>query len=343
MKLATYKDGSRDGQLLVVSRDLASAHYATGIAGRLQQVLDDWSFLSPQLQDLSDELNAGRARHAFPFEPARCMAPLPRAYQWADGSAYLNHVELVRRARGAEVPASFYDDPLMYQGGSDDFAGPCDAVVVPSEAFGIDFEAEIAVVTADVRMGATPEQALDGIRLVMLANDVSLRNLVPAERAKGFGFLQSKPATAFSPVAVTLDELGEAWQGGRLHLTLQSTWNGRKVGMCDAGPDMTFHFGQLVAHIAKTRNVRAGSIVGSGSVSNKGMEKNGRMDWPKGYSCIAEKRCIETIQDGAPKTEFMRFGDTIRIEMKGRDGQSVFGAIDQHVVATGYADAPSAA
>ena len=332
MKLATYKDGSRDGQLLVVSRDLASAHYATGIASRLQQVLDDWNFLSPQLQDLYDDLNAGRTRHAFPFEPARCMAPLPRAYQWADGSAYLNHVELVRQVRGAEVPASFYTDPLMYQGGSDDFAGPCDPVVVASEAFGIDFEAEIAVVTADVKMGATPEQALDGIRLVMLANDVSLRNLIPAELAKGFGFFQSKPATAFSPVAVTLDELGDAWQGGRLHLTLQSTWNGRKVGICDAGPDMTFHFGQLVAHIAKTRNVRAGSIVGSGTVSNKGVEKNGRMEWPKGYSCIAEKRCIETLQDGAPKTEFMRYGDTIRIEMKGRDGQSVFGAIDQDVV-----------
>ena len=208
MKLATYKDGSRDGQLVVVSRDLSTAHYATGIADRLQPVLDDWSFLSPQLQDLYETLNGGKARHAFPFDPKMCMAPLPRAYQWADGSAYLNHVELVRQARNAEVPASFYTDPLMYQGGSDDFIGPCDPVVVPSEAFGIDFEAEIAVVTADVPMGATPEQALDGIRLVMLANDVSLRNLIPAELAKGFGFFQSKPATAFSPVAVTLDELG---------------------------------------------------------------------------------------------------------------------------------------
>ena len=331
MKLATYKDGSRDGQLVVVSRDLGSAHYATGIATRLQQVLDDWGFLSPQLQDLYDSLNRGNARHAFPFDPAQCMAPLPRAYQWADGSAYINHVELVRKARNAEVPESFYTDPLMYQGGSDDFIGPRDPVVVPSESFGIDFEAEIAVVTADVRMGATPEQALDGIRLVMLANDVSLRNLTPAELAKGFGFFQSKPATAFSPVAVTPDELGDAWVGGRLHLTLQSIWNGRKVGMCDAGEEMTFHFGQLIAHLAKTRNVRAGSIIGSGTVSNKGVEKNGRMDWPKGYSCIAEKRCIETILDGQPSTEFMKFGDTIKIEMKGKDGHSIFGAIDQEV------------
>lgn len=332
MKLATYKDGSRDGQLVVVSRDLGTAHYATGIASKLQQVLDDWGFLSPQLQDVYDQLNAGRARHAFPFDPAQCMAPLPRAYQWADGSAYLNHVELVRKARNAEVPESFYTDPLMYQGGSDDFIGPCDDVVVPSEAMGIDFEAEIAVITGDVKMGATPEQALDGIRLVMVANDVSLRNLIPAELAKGFGFFQSKPATAFSPVAVTLDELGGAWNHGRLDLVVQSTWNGRKVGMCDAGPEMTFHFGQLIAHVAKTRNVRAGSIIGSGTVSNKGVEQNGRTEWPKGYSCIAEKRCIETIQDGKPSTEFMKFGDTIRIEVKGRDGASIFGAIDQAIV-----------
>jgi fumarylacetoacetate (FAA) hydrolase len=333
MKLATYKDGSRDGQLVVVSRDLSTAHYATGIADRLQQVLDDWSFLSPQLQDLYETLNNGKARHAFPFDPKMCTAPLPRAYQWADGSAYLNHVELVRAARNSEVPASFYTDPLMYQGGSDDFIGPCDPVVVPSEAFGIDFEAEIAVVTGDVPMGSTPEQALEGIRLVMLVNDVSLRNLIPAELAKGFGFFQSKPATAFSPVAVTLDELGEAWDHGRVNLTVQSSWNGRKVGLCDAGPEMTFHFGQLIAHICKTRNVRAGSIVGSGTVSNKGVEVNGRTEWPKGYSCIAEKRCIETIQDGKPSTEFMKYGDTIRIEVKGRDGLSVFGAIDQAIAA----------
>ena len=324
MKLATYKDSSRDGQLVVVSRDLSTAHYATGIAGKLQQVLDDWNFMSPQLQDLYEALNQGKARHAFPFEPSRCMAPLPRAYQWADGSAFINHVELVRKARNAEVPESFYTDPLMYQGGSDDFIGACDDVVVASEDFGIDFEAEVAVITGDVRMGATPAQALEGVRLLMLANDVSLRNLIPDELAKGFGFFQSKPATAFSPVAVTPDEVGEAWDKGRLHMTLQSTWNGRKVGMCEAGPEMTFHFGQLIAHICKTRNVRAGSIVGSGTVSNK--------DWSHGYSCIAEKRAIETIEDGKPKTEFMKYGDTIRIEAKGKDGLSVFGAIDQKIV-----------
>ena len=325
MKLATYKDGSRDGQLVVVSRDLSSAHYATGIASKLQQVLDDWNFISPQLQDLSDSLNSGKARHAFPFNPAQCMAPLPRAYQWADGSAFINHVELVRKARNAEVPATFYTDPLMYQGGSDDFLGPLDDVVVASEKYGIDFEAEIAVITGDVPMRATPEQALDGVRLLVLANDVSLRNLIPDELAKGFGFVQSKPATAFSPVAVTPDEVGDAWRGGRLHLTLQSTWNGRKVGMCEAGDEMTFHFGQLIAHLCKTRNVRAGSIIGSGTVSNK--------DWSHGYSCIAEKRAIETIEDGAPKTAFMKFGDTIRLEVKGKDGQSVFGAIEQEIVA----------
>ena len=337
MKLATYKDGSRDGQLVVVSRDMSTAHYATGIANKLQQVLDDWNFLSPQLQDLYDALNraadasagAGKARHAFAFDPRQCMAPLPRAYQWADGSAYINHVELVRKARNAEMPASFYADPLMYQGGSDDLLGPCDEVVCASEAHGIDFEAEIAVITADVPMGATPEQALDGIRLVMLANDVSLRHLIAAELAKGFGFLQSKPATAFSPVAATLDEFSfngvNAWDQGRLHLTLQSSWNGRKVGMCEAGPEMTFHFGQLIAHLCKTRNVRAGSIIGSGTVSNK--------DWSHGYSCIAEKRAIETVQDGQPATEFMKYGDTIRIEMKGADGLSLFGAIEQEIVA----------
>jgi len=332
MKLATYKDGSRDGQLVVVSRDLSSAHYATGVADRLQQVLDDWNFMSPQMQDIYDTLNQGKARHAFSFDPRQCMAPLPRAYQWADGSAYLNHVELVRASRDAKVPESFYADPLMYQGGSDDFIGACDDVVCLSEDFGIDFEAELAVVTGDVPMGASPERALDGVRLLMLVNDVSLRNLVPGELAKGFGFLQSKPATAFSPVAVTPDELGSAWDKGRVNLTLQSSWNGRRVGMCEAGPEMSFHFGQLIAHLCKTRNVRAGSIVGSGTVSNKGVETKGRMDWPKGYSCIAEKRAIETIQNGKPSTAYMQYGDTIRIEMKGLDGQSIFGAIDQKMV-----------
>ena len=250
MKLATYKDGSRDGQLLVVSRDLTTAHYATGIAQRLQQALDDWNFISPQLQDLYDALNAGRARHPFPFDAAQCMAPLPRAYQWADGSAYLNHVELVRAARGAEVPESYFTDPLMYQGGSDDFLGARDDIRVADEAFGIDFEAELAVVTGDVPMAATPEQGLEAIRLLMLVNDVSLRNLIPDELAKGFGFFHGKPSTAFGPVAVTPDELGDAWQEGRVHLTLQISWNGRKVGLVDAGPDMRFHFGQLIAHAA---------------------------------------------------------------------------------------------
>ncbi len=349
MKLATYKDGSRDGQLVVVSRDLKLAHYASGIAQRLQQVLDDWNFISPQLQDLSDNLNQGRALHPFPFDAAMCMAPLPRAYQWADGSAYINHVELVRLARHAEVPANYYTEPLMYQGGSDDFLGPRDDALFTSEAHGIDFEAEIAVITSDLPMGCTPDRALDGIRLVMLANDWSLRHLVPDELAKSFGFLQSKPATAFSPVAVTLDEfkgLGavgatgatdatSAWVAGRLNLTLQSQWNGRTVGLCEAGGDMTFHFGQLIAHLCKTRNVRAGSIIGSGTVSNKGVEIKGKKDWPKGYSCIAEKRAIETILDGEPKTDYMKFGDTVKIEMKGRDGQSVFGAIEQKVEQAG--------
>ena len=331
MKLATYKDGSRDGQLVVVSRDLTTAHYATGIANRLQQALDDWNFISPQLQDLYDTLNHGKARHAFPFDPTLCMAPLPRAYQWADGSAYLNHVELVRAARGAELPESYFTDPLMYQGGSDDFLGAHDAIRVASEDFGIDFEAELAVITGDVPMAATPEQGLDAIRLLMLVNDVSLRHLIPDELAKGFGFFHGKPSTAFGPVAVTPDELGEAWIEGRVHLTMQVDWNGRKVGRCDAGPDMRFHFGQLIAHAARTRRLRAGSVIGSGTVSNPGVEKDGRREWPKGYSCIAEKRAMETIQDGAPKTDYMRFGDTVRIEMKGKDGESVFGAIEQNV------------
>ncbi|WP_089952115.1 fumarylacetoacetate hydrolase family protein [Limnohabitans sp. 2KL-3] len=332
MKLATYKDGSRDGQLVVVSRDLSTAHYATGIASKLQQALDDWNFLAPQLQDLYTTLNQGKARHAFPFDPERCMAPLPRAYQWADGSAYLNHVELVRASRNTEVPSSFYTDPLMYQGGSDDLLGPCDPVVCANEAFGIDFEAEIAVITGDVPMQTPADDAIEAVRLIMLANDVSLRNLIPNELAKGFGFLQGKPATAFSPVAVTPDELGEAWKGGRVHLTMQCTWNGRKVGMCEAGPEMTFHFGQLIAHLCKTRHVRAGSIVGSGTVSNKSVQVKGKPQWPKGYSCIAEKRAIETIQDGQPSTEYMKYGDTIRIEMKGLNGESVFGVIEQEVV-----------
>lgn len=325
MKLATLRDGSRDGQLVVVSRDLTLAHHAAGIVSRLQGALDDWNFIAPQLADLYQTLNEGRARHAFPFDPALAMAPLPRAYQWADGSAYVNHVELVRKARGAEIPPSFWTDPLMYQGGSDDLLGPRDAIVCPSEEFGIDFEAEVAVVTDDVPMGATPQAAAAQVRLLMLVNDVSLRNLIPAELAKGFGFFQSKPATAFSPVAVTPDELGEAWLGAKVHRPLVVHWNGEKVGAPNAGDDMTFDFGQLIAHIAKTRNVRAGSIVGSGTVSN--------LDRSRGYCCIAEKRSLEMIESGAARTPFMKYGDRVRIEMFDAHGQSIFGAIDQLVAA----------
>jgi fumarylacetoacetate (FAA) hydrolase len=252
------------------------------------------------------------------------MAPLPRAYQWADGSAYVNHVELVRKARGAEMPESFWEDPLMYQGGSDDFIGPMDDIVLAHEEWGIDFEAEVAVITGDVAMGATPDQAHQQIRLIMLANDVSLRNLIPPELAKGFGFLQSKPATSFSPVAVTPDELGDNWRGGKVHLPLRSSWNGRLVGQPEAGVDMVFNFPQLIAHLCKTRRARAGSIVGSGTVSNK--------DASRGYSCIAEQRCLETIEFGQAVTQFMRFGDTIRIEMLDEKGKSIFGAIEQKVV-----------
>jgi fumarylacetoacetate (FAA) hydrolase len=323
MKLATLNDGSRDGQLAVVARDLKTAHIADGIAPTLQAALDDWNFIAPQLDALYAELNEGRARRAFDFDPARCMAPLPRAFQWADGSAYVNHVELVRKARGADMPESFWEDPLMYQGGSDDFLGPMDDIVLAHEEWGIDFEAEVAVVTGDVAMGATPDEAHGQIRLLMLANDVSLRNLIPPELAKGFGFLQSKPATSFSPVAVTPDELGEAWRGGKVHLPLRSAWNGRLVGQPDAGVDMVFNFPQLIAHLCKTRNARAGSIVGSGTVSNK--------DASKGYSCIAEQRCLETIEHGTAVTGFMRFGDTIRIEMLDEKGKSIFGAIEQTV------------
>ena len=300
MKLATLNDGSRDGQLAVVSRDLKTAHIADGIAPTLQAALDDWAFIAPQLASLYEELNAGRTRRPFDFDPARCMAPLPRAYQWADGSAYVDQIA---------------EDPLMYQGGSDDFLGPMDEIVLAHEEWGIDFEAEVAVITGDVKMGATPDEANGQIRLLMLANDVSLRKL------EG---LQSKPATSFSPVAVTPDELGDAWRGGKVHLPLRSTWNERLVGQPDAGVDMVFNFPQLIAHLCKTRNVRAGSIVGSGTVSNK--------DASRGYSCIAEQRCLETIEFGQPVTQFMRFGDTIRIEMLDEKGKSVFGAIEQKVV-----------
>ena len=323
MKLATINDGSRDGQLAVVSRDLKTAHLADGIAPTLQAALDDWAFIAPQLNQLSQLLNSGRGGRSFEFDPANCMAPLPRAYQWADGSAYVNHVELVRKARNAEMPESFWEDPLMYQGGSDDFIGPMDDIVLAHEAWGIDFEAEVAVVTGDVPMGATPDEAHQQIRLLMLVNDVSLRNLIAPELAKGFGFLQSKPASSFSPVAVTPDELGDAWKGGKVHLPLRSTWNGKLVGQPHAGVDMVFNFPQLVAHLCKSRNARAGSIIGSGTVSNK--------DASRGYSCIAEKRCLEMIADGVASTPFMLFGDTIKIEMLDAAGKSIFGAIDQSV------------
>ncbi|MFN9187464.1 MAG: fumarylacetoacetate hydrolase family protein [Betaproteobacteria bacterium] len=327
MKLATLRDGSRDGQLVVVSRDLTIAHHASHIASRLQQALDDWGFIAPQLNDLYVTLNEGRARHAFAFDPAQCLAPLPRAYQWVDGSAYVNHVELVRRARGAEMPQSFWTDPLMYQGGSDDLLGPMEDIVCADEAWGIDFEAEVAVVTDDVPMGTAAAAAGAHVRLVMLVNDVSLRNLIPPELAKGFGFFQSKPATAFSPVAVTPDELGEAWDGRKLNLPLVVYWNGERVGSAHAGTDMVFDFPQLIAHAARTRNLRAGSIVGSGTVSNK--------DASRGYSCIAEKRALEMIADSKPSTEFMKYGDRVRIEMFDGAGRSIFGAIDQTVAAAG--------
>jgi fumarylacetoacetate (FAA) hydrolase len=324
MKLATLKDGTRDGQLAVVSRDLKTAAIADAIAPTLQRALDDWQFMAPQLIELYEQLNAGRAARPFDFDSRNCMAPLPRAYQWADGSSYVNHVELVRRARAAQMPESFWHDPLMYQGGSDDFIGPTDDIVVMSEDWGIDFEGEVAVITDDVAMGATPEQAAGHIRLLMLVNDVSLRNLIPAELAKGFGFLQSKPATAFSPVAVTPDELGPAWRDGRIHLPLRATWNNDLVGQPNAGDDMVFSFPQLIAHLARTRNVRAGSVIGSGTVSNK--------DARRGYTCIAEKRALEMIEGGEPTTPFMRFGDNIRLDMRDAAGKSIFGAIDQKVV-----------
>lgn len=324
MKLATLKDGSRDGQLAIVSRDLKTAVLADAIAPTLQRALDDWGFIAPQLEERYQRLNDGAALRSFAFDPQRCMAPLPRAYQWADGSAYVNHVELVRKARNAEMPASFWHEPLMYQGGADDFLGPTDPIRLASTDWGIDFEGEVAVITDDVPMGTTPAQAASYIRLIMLVNDVSLRNLIPEELAKGFGFVQAKPASSFSPVAVTPDELGDAWHDARVHLPLRAVWNGLEVGTPDAGTDMVFSFAQLIAHLAKTRNARAGSIIGSGTVSNK--------DASRGYTCIAEKRCLEMIADGAARTPFMQFGDTVRIEMRDAAGKSIFGAIDQELV-----------
>jgi fumarylacetoacetate (FAA) hydrolase len=328
VKLASLNSG-RDGKLAVVSKDLEHYLPAAGVAPTLQAALDDWDSTLPELEKLAETL----ATDGKPFDPAACASPLPRAYQWADGSAYVNHVELVRKARGAEMPESFWTEPLMYQGGSDSFLGPREPVLAADEAWGIDFEAEVAVVTGDVPMGISPEKAIEYARLVMIVNDVSLRNLIPGELAKGFGFFQSKPSSAFSPVAVTPDELGDAWRDGKLHLPLLSTLNGEPFGAPDAGVDMTFDFGQLIAHAAKTRPLEAGTIIGSGTVSNKLDGGPGRKiaDGGVGYSCLAEIRMIETIEHGKPQTPFMQFGDRICIEMKDADGQSIFGAIDQVV------------
>lgn len=333
MKLASLKNQTRDGQLVVVSRDLSRCVAIPHIAPTLQYLLDNWTALADLAKQVYQALNAGTQPGAKPFKESDCAAPLPRAYQWADGSAYVNHVELVRKARNAPMPESFWTDPLMYQGGSDQFIGPQDPVMAVSTAHGIDFEAEVAVITNDVPMGINAEQALTSIRLVMLVNDVSLRGLIPDELAKGFGFFQSKPASSFSPVAVTPDELADHWQGGRLHLPLLSTLNGVLFGKPNAGVDMTFHFGELIAHAAKTRHLGAGTIIGSGTVSNKQGTAYGTAvtEGGVGYSCIAEIRMIETIRDGKPSTGFMQFGDRIRIEMQDEHGASIFGAIDQRI------------
>lgn len=322
MKLASLRHG-RDGMLVVVSRDLQHCVAVLHIAPTLQSAIDDWHHAAPRLMRVYDLLNEGKADGATTFEPAHCASPLPRAYQWADGSAYVNHVELVRKARGAEMPASFWSDPLMYQGGSDRFVGPTDPILARDEGWGIDFEAEVAVITDDVPMGVSPVDADRHIKLIMLANDVSLRNLIPAELAKGFGFFQSKPATAFSPVAVTPDELGEAWAEAKVHLPIHVDYNGEVFGTPHAGIDMTFSFAQLIAHAARTRQLCAGSIVGSGTISNK--------DRSRGSACIAERRMLEQIEHGEARTPFMRFGDRVRIEMSAMDGSSIFGAIDQRV------------
>jgi fumarylacetoacetate (FAA) hydrolase len=334
MKLATLRDGTRDGRLLVVSRDLASCTPAPAVARTLQKVLDDWDAVLPQLLALTEDLDGGKIAGTAEFKPQECAAPLPRAYQWADGSAYVNHVELVRKARGAEMPATFWTDPLMYQGGSDAFLGPFEPIRVADEAWGIDLEAEVAVITGDVPMGASRAQAAAGIRLLALVNDVSLRNLVPGELAKGFGFFHSKPSSALAPVVVTPDELGPAWDGGKVHLPLVSHLNGRKLGEPNAGIDMTFDFPALVAHAAKTRPLAAGTIIGSGTVSNRGPDGGpGRPveEGGVGYSCLAELRTVETLRTGAAKTPFLKFGDRVRVEMLDAAGRSIFGAIDQVV------------
>jgi len=335
MKLATLKRGGRDGTLVVVNRALTHCRAVPAISRTLQQALDDWETCEPQLRQAYEALNSGAFSDAQTFDPAQCHSPLPRAYQWADGSAYVNHVELVRRARGAELPPEFWTDPLMYQGGSDSFVGPRDPVLALSEDWGIDLEAEVAVVTADVPMGATAAQCAKAVRLLMLVNDVSLRNLIPGELAKGFGFFQSKPASAFSPVAITPDELGDSWIDTRVHRPLTVHLNGALFGQPDAGTDMVFNFAQLIAHAAKTRELSAGSIIGSGTVSNKqgGLQGSSIAHGGVGYCCIAEVRMYETIEGGKPQTPYLRFGDTVRIEMTDAQGQSLFGAIAQTVQA----------
>ncbi|MFT4191641.1 MAG: fumarylacetoacetate hydrolase family protein [Comamonas sp.] len=350
MKLASYNDGSRDGALVVVSRDLKSAHYATGIATRLQQVLDDWNFLSPQLQDLYVELNHGRARHAFDFEPARCMAPLPRAYQRLQAQAYPEHAALARLAGGAvptfgpegETPAAApRRAPLsLRQAAGDNLLGAHEPIVASREAMQIDFGAQVAAFTADVRHGSTVEQGLEAVRLLALLNTPCLRALAQREggeggeasEAGGLADVLAWPGAAFSPVAVTPDELGEAWRGGRVHLTLQCHWNGRRVGLLEAGADLSHHFGQIVSQAVQTRHLRAGTVIGLGVACNRRVEKKGRAEWPSGYASIAARRGMELLQDGAASTAFLQFGDTLRIEMKGTDGHSVFGAIEQEVI-----------
>lgn len=333
MKLATLRDGTRDGQLVVVSTDLSRYTPAGSVAGTLQRALDDWRDAEAGLRDLAERLELKQIA-GEPFHQDDCLSPLPRAYHWADGSAYVNHVDLVRRARGAELPESFWADPLMYQGGSDAFLAPRAPILVGDEAWGIDFEAEVAVVTDDVPMGIDSEGAAAHIKLVMLVNDVSLRGLIPAELEKGFGFYQSKPSSAFSPVAVTPDTLGDAWDGGKVLRPLSADLNGEPFGRALCDVDMTFEFPKLIAHAAKSRPLCAGTIIGSGTVSNRDADGGpGKpvADGGVGYSCIAEIRMIETIKDGAPKTPFMRFGDRIRIDMLDADGGSIFGAIEQTV------------
>ncbi|PSH64809.1 2-keto-4-pentenoate hydratase [Phyllobacterium brassicacearum] len=336
MKLASLDNGTHDGKLVLVTKDLTRLTDASFLTPTLQSALDNWARIAPHLEALSSSLELG-AVPTERFHEHDALSPLPRAYQWADGSAYVNHVELVRKARGAEMPASFWTDPLMYQGGSDSFLNPREPIRIADETYGIDMEGEVAVIVDDVPMGASVDEARDTIRLIMLVNDVSLRGLIPEELAKGFGFFQSKPSSAFSPVAVSPDELGDAWDGGRVHLPLNVDLNGRPFGRANAGVDMTFDFPTLIAHAAKTRPLAAGTIIGSGTVSNKLDGGPGKpvVEGGAGYSCIAEIRMIETINLGAPQTPFMRFGDVVRIEMQDKAGHSIFGAIEQQVVQYG--------